>query len=172
MTDVLVVGFGNPLAGDDAAGWRAAEALETRLRDPALRVLTCRQLTPELAEEASRAALVIFLDAGVDSPPGVVGCRRIGPGTAPAPFTHQMTPEAVMETAERLYGRRPEAVLFSVGARSFQAGAGLSSEVERALPVLLDQVCELISRTLAARRSSSPSGEPQEPEADLFSVMH
>ncbi len=172
MTEVLIVGYGNPLAGDDAAGWRAAEALEARFRDPAVRVVACRQLTPELAEEVARAALVIFLDAGVDAPPGALHCRPVGRPPDAMLFSHQMTPEAVIETSERLYGRRPEAVLFSVGARSFQAGAGLSSEVERALPVLLDQVCELVKRALAARGQSSSSGQPPESEADLFSVMH
>ncbi|MCS7315179.1 MAG: hydrogenase maturation protease [Bryobacterales bacterium] len=167
---VLIVGFGNPLAGDDGAGWRAAETLAARLRSPDVRVRAVRQLTPELAEEAAHAALVVFLDASVELRPGVLDCRRIEPASGDCVFWHQFGPEALLGVAERLYGRRPEALLFSVGAKTF-TGPGLSSEVEQALPSLVRQVEELIERVAEAGK---PARECDTPEADddVFSVMH
>lgn len=171
MTAVWIIGYGNPLAGDDAVGWHAAEALQAELCDPAVRVLACRQLTPELAAEIGAAGLVIFLDAGVDVPPGVVQSRRVAPRPEQSPFSHHLTPEALLAVTERLYGCSPEAVLFSVGARWFSSGAGLSGEVRRALPVLLEQVRELLRRVRAAA-DTSPPVEPQQTGGDLFSLMH
>ena len=167
---VLILGYGNPLAGDDGAGWRAAEALASSLGQPGVRVLTCRQLTPELAAEAAEATLVVFLDASVEIPPGKISCRRLTPQPDAAPFTHHFTPAALLSLAEQVYGRRPEAVLFSVGARSF-GGANLSSEVEQAMPALLEQVKELVARVMQAGK---PADEPARsaPNEDFFSVMH
>jgi len=169
---VLILGYGNPLGGDDAVGWHAAETLASLIRHPAVRVQACHQLTPELAAEASQAAIVIFLDAAADQPPGTVHCRRVLPERSGMLFTHQLSPAALLGLTERLYGRRPEAVLFSVGAHRFTEGAVLSSQVRNALPALLDQVCELVRRVLAAPAQSPSPKDPQEPEADIFSVMH
>lgn len=167
---VLILGFGNPLAGDDGAGFRAAELLAQRVRRPGVRVRALRQLTPELAEEAAQAAVVVFVDASVEMPPGKLGCRRVEAAAAPGVFSHQLPPEALLELAERLYGRRPEALLFSVGARTFTAQA-LSREVEQALPSLLDQIEEFIERILEAGEPARP-GDPPEAESDFFSLMH
>lgn len=167
---VLIVGFGNPLAGDDGAGYRAAEMLAARIRRPDVHVRALRQLTPELAEEAARAALVVFVDASVEARPGALDCRRLEARAGAAVFSHQLAPEGVLELAERVYGRCPEAVLFSVGARTF-TGQGLSSEVEQALPSLISQVEELIERIVEAGKAARP-GAPPEAESDFFSLMH
>jgi hydrogenase maturation protease len=75
MARVLIVGYGNPLRGDDGLGWHAAEALRAAL--PEAEILAVHQLTPELAEDASRAELVIFLDAAETGAPGEWRCREI-----------------------------------------------------------------------------------------------
>lgn len=168
--NVLIVGFGNPLAGDDGAGYRAAELLAARLHRPEVRVLALRQLTPELAEETARASLVVFVDASIEIRPGAVDCCRIRPAAAAALFSHHLSPEALLELSHRLYGHCPEALLFTVGARSF-TGPALSSEVEQALPSLVGQIEELIQRVVQAGRPAAP-GDPPETESDFFSVMH
>jgi hypothetical protein len=59
---VLVIACGNPLRSDDGVAWLAAEQLRQTLQPPA-KVICVHQLTPELAEEASRAEIVFFIDA-------------------------------------------------------------------------------------------------------------
>ncbi|MBW7939884.1 MAG: hypothetical protein H3C63_14095, partial [Candidatus Omnitrophica bacterium] len=51
MNRVLVIGFGNPLRGDDGFGWEVAGQLERRLsQESSVHILTPIQLAPELAE--------------------------------------------------------------------------------------------------------------------------
>lgn len=63
----LIVGHGNQLRGDDAAGAQVANAV-ARWNIPNVTAMTVHQLIPELAIEISRADYVIFIDAcGEDS---------------------------------------------------------------------------------------------------------
>ena len=75
MTDagVLVVGYGNPLCGDDGVGWHAAGLLASDPRLDGVRVVTHHQLAPELATDVSRASLVVLVDASTDGDPGRSG---------------------------------------------------------------------------------------------------
>ena len=52
---VLVIGYGNPLRGDDGIGWSAANALAEGMQDDRVRIVACIQLTPELAESIAQA---------------------------------------------------------------------------------------------------------------------
>lgn len=74
LTSVLLIGIGNPLRGDDGAGWvlarRLAEQVQARaqpvsLLRTAVHLRLVQQLTPELAAELAELApaLVIFADA-------------------------------------------------------------------------------------------------------------
>lgn len=137
MGRVLVIGFGNPLRGDDGLGWVAAERLLGH--EEALEVLAVHQLTPELAEPVSRADLVIFIDARQDGTPGEVSLEAVLP-EPPAAFWHHVTPGILLGSAQTLYGRSPEAVLFSITGEEFGYREGLSPVVEAALPELLDRV--------------------------------
>jgi Ni,Fe-hydrogenase maturation factor len=58
----LVIGYGNDLRGDDAAGPRVAELIGAR-ELPGVRAIASRQLTPDLAEQLARADLAVFVDA-------------------------------------------------------------------------------------------------------------
>jgi hydrogenase maturation protease len=137
----MIIGYGNPLRGDDALGWHAAARLAERL--PAADVRACHQLTPELAEPLSRCGLAVFIDAACDQPAAEVRARRIDPASSGSlPFTHQLIPEILLGLAARLYGSSPAALLFTVGVRSLDHGGDLSAEVQSKIPELL----ELITR--------------------------
>src|ERR1044072_3449496 len=69
--DFLVIGYGNELRGDDGVGPRVARAVQ-QLSLPHVRVLVQHQLTPELAEDISRARAVVFVDAAIDCEVGRV----------------------------------------------------------------------------------------------------
>ena len=141
MSQVLIIGYGNPLRGDDGVGWHAAQRLARSLADRDVAIQTTHQLTPEMAEAVSRAARVIFLDAACDQRPGEIALRTVQPDPAPSEmFSHQLTPELLLALAKRLYGSCPEAVLLTVGAASFECGETLSPAVASALPALLEQV--------------------------------
>jgi hydrogenase maturation protease len=129
----LIVGYGNPLRGDDAFGYRAAERIPG--------AIAVHQLTPELMDPISRADRVIFLDATAEGgEPGEIRRRPILPAEGGRPFTHHATPETLLAGARALYGRAPEAILITVTAATFDLSDTLSPEVEAALETIVTEL--------------------------------
>ena len=145
---ILVIGYGNPLCGDDGIGPYAVEKLAQGEQDARLRGevewLSLRQLTPELAEPISRARAVIFIDAACGKTPGGITCYKLArtvdaPETAGA-FTHHVNAEVLLANAKSLYGRRPVAYLYTVTGQNFGLGDSFSPAVESALPRLFERL--------------------------------
>lgn len=104
----LVIGYGNPLRSDDGFGWHAGRLLSQELAGRNAEVITCHQLTPELAERLSQSQRAVFIDADTQGKPGQIHRRAVLPKVAtPSTFTHSCTPSGLLASAERLYGRRP-----------------------------------------------------------------
>ncbi len=145
-THTLIIGYGNPLRGDDGLGWVAADML-TPLTDPAhVEIMTCHQLTPDLAETISRAAQVIFIDAAVEGTPGDV---QIHPLTAPptsddGTFTHHLDAAGLLELAASLYQATPPAHLVTVCGFDFSFREGLSEGMQAVLNDVVLAVLGLI----------------------------
>jgi hydrogenase maturation protease len=141
MGEAVIIGYGNPLRGDDALGWLAVEELDRTLAGGGVETLAVHQLTPELAETVSHARLVVFIDAAVDLAPGQLASREIFPrAPRPGAFTHEFTPETLLAFAAKLYDARPRAFLISLGIGSTELGNGLSAELRTGMPALLKQV--------------------------------
>ena len=150
-TGVLVVGYGNPLRGDDGVGWHAAERLADDPRLDGARVLAHHQLAPERAEDISRASLVVLVDASADGDPGTVRVHTVEPTPAgQTTWSHHLDPPTLAGLAEALYGLVPPIVLVSVAAGSFAEGDGLSGALERALP----EVVEVVAGVVTGQRAS------------------
>jgi hydrogenase maturation protease len=139
---ILVIGYGNPLRGDDGVGWAVAEAV-TEAR-PDARVMTAQMLLPELAEDVARATGVVFIDARVGPTPGYLRCEPVRPSGLSAPPGHTLTASSLLDLALALYGHRPNAFLVSVEARDFPFRRGLSPAVSAAIPAALDTVLGVI----------------------------
>ena len=148
---ILVIGFGNPIRGDDALGPIAAERLEGRISHDQVQIITRHVLTTELVAEVSEATLVIYIDAATEGPIGEVLCRPlVGTSEASMNMAHFFDPRELLAWSRELYGQQPEAYLVSIRGVSFNfAKYQLSSTVEDAVDPLLDQVCELIDRHLS-----------------------
>src|SRR5271169_6238011 len=95
----LILGFGNPLRSDDAAGYNAAVALEPEFSATNTAVIAVHQLTPELAEPVSRASRVLFLDASRTGVPGEIRLEGIphDPYFQLDALTHHITPTFLLE---------------------------------------------------------------------------
>ena len=142
MPKLLILGYGNPLRGDDAAGRLAADALQSLIRDPGVEVLSLHQLTPELMVNISRADRVIFIDASASGRPGSYQRVPLHPAPQCASFTHHATPEALLAGARALYGRAPEAELYLIPGRNFDAPDTLSAPVLAAVRKLVADLAE------------------------------
>ncbi len=147
MPRVLIIGYGNPLRGDDALGWRVTERLRELIHDSEIEVLTLHQLMPELMEPLSAAELAIFVDAGEGPKPGEITERtveaRLAPGTA---FTHYATPEALLAGARARYGRAAEGVRFSIAAADFSLGAELSPAIGAHVEEVVERIRQRATR--------------------------
>lgn len=141
----LIIGYGNPLRSDDGLGWYAAEHLIGMLCDKHIRVIRCHQLTPELAEDISRADRVIFIDACIGDMPGKLIFRDITPESLPDNMMfHHLTPSVLLACVNVIYRKYPEAVLFSVIGKSYEYGDMLSPEVQQAFDALIHAVKQTI----------------------------
>ena len=127
-TGILVIGYGNTLRGDDGVGPRVAEAV-AQLRLPGVRTLTCPLLTPELADQISRAKKVIFVDAAVD-PPKEVQWRKLEPGETSQLMGHAADPRAMLALARDVFGHAPEAWCLTIPAVDLSFSEIFSPEVQ------------------------------------------
>jgi hydrogenase maturation protease len=145
----LLIGWGNPLRGDDGVGQAIAAAVE-RWGQPQLEVVEAVQLTPELAPLLAAARRVLFVDAEAGAA-AITGGWRLEPvpplepgGTTAAwlsqPLSHHASPGVLLMLAETLYGRRPPAWQLLVTAHACGFGSGLSPATEALLPGALAAV--------------------------------
>lgn len=126
---LLIIGYGSPLRGDDAAGPRAAERLARRGFD----ALAVHQLLPELAERIAAAGTVIFLDADAAVAPGEVAIEPLAECGASRTFEHHAIPAGLLRLAHVAYGARPAAWLVRMGGAGFDFGDAVSPAAERAV---------------------------------------
>ena len=141
MKSVLVLGYGNPLRGDDGFGWHVAEILEGEYRnDDRVQVIPCHQLTPDLAETMSHFGTVVFVDVSCDQMEEVVRCQHLVPEVPGTTFTHHVSPSTLLITCEVLYGRLPKAYVVSIAGRSFGLGEEMSPDVRSGIPGAIDRI--------------------------------
>ena len=144
--EVLIVGYGNTLRGDDGVGRVAAQALAEAAAIEGIDVVSCHQLLPELAEPIAAADLAIFIDAKVSLGPGEIAVTQVECEPAPpSGLVHHMDPGTLLQMARKLYGRAPTAFLISVGAGSLALSEVLSPAVATALPEVIATARRLVA---------------------------
>jgi hydrogenase maturation protease len=153
---ILVIGYGNPMRGDDGVGWVASQKLAEQVDCEHVACIAVHQLTPELSDLISRVELVIFIDAAEGATPGSITCSAVEPvcGESQRAMTHHMSPQGLLIMAQRIFGHQPRAVLFAVGGEDFGHKEELSDTVEAACEVLVGQIRETIAAAL--REHGSP----------------
>lgn len=152
MPRTLIIGYGNPLRGDDGVGCRAAELLaEGGGETPPLpagdvEALACHQLTPELALRIAEADRLILIDACAFGEPGTITEQTLAPQQADATsLTHHVDAAGLLAMSQILYGRAPAATLFTVSGGSFDYGETLTPPVTAALPAVLARIRALVT---------------------------
>jgi hydrogenase maturation protease len=147
--NVLVIGVGNEMRGDDGAGIAVARALGTRVR-PGVRVMEALGEGAALVDAWRDAGAVILIDAARSgAPPGTI--HRFDAVKEPMPprFFHYSTHAfSVAEAVElaRVLGALPRRLLvFGIEGRTFEAGAGLSPEAARAAATVTVEIERLLA---------------------------
>lgn len=136
----LVIGYGNPLRGDDGIGWEAIERLESLGLPADVELLAHHQLMPELAEKLAHSYGTILIDAAVDLSPGQIRRQEIRGDEGLPELMHDLSASQLAGMVRGLYGQCGPVVLFTVGGQCWDLVEGLSPAVAGALDSLLKQV--------------------------------
>jgi hydrogenase maturation protease len=144
-TDLLVLGLGNPLRGDDAIGPRVVELLKWGGLPTGMEAIDAGSVGFDLLgllEGPRRVIIVDAADVGLEAgqfsrfTPDEVELR----GAAEKPAAHQAGLAEVLALARALGRPLPEIIIFGVQPGSLEWGEGLTAEVDAALPLLVEAV--------------------------------
>jgi hydrogenase maturation protease len=138
---VLVMGFGNPTRGDDAAGWEVARRLEAR-EIPGVETRTSQQLNVELIEEWGSYERILLIDA--DPQGRQVRIEKVDPKANASSSTHHLSPESLLQLSRILYDSSPQVFLCRVPAQSFEFTESFSPATRQALDEAVEAALQWI----------------------------
>lgn len=148
MGGTVVLGWGNTARGDDGLGPLLAAHVEA-MALPDVTVVEDWQLQIEHALDIAGADLVLFVDAARDGP-APFGFREAGPARVATPFSHALSPEAVLAVFERVNGEKaPPSFVLGVRGDRFELGTGLGTEAEERLTAAKIFVVRLMAERTA-----------------------
>lgn len=128
-SDTLVLGYGNPLRGDDAAGYAVAEIILS-VENSHVDAISAHQLLPEHAELISRYRKVFFVDASADTSLKEMEVTLLNIMKQDLGSLHESDPASILSLCKALYDSQPEATLIAIPAQNFDFGETLSHETE------------------------------------------
>jgi len=141
---VLIIGVGNEFRGDDGAGLVVSRHLGA-LGLEGVRVLEVEGDGTAVMAAWKGADAVILVDAVYSgAAPGTVHRLEAHARPVPGSFfhrsTHAINVADAIELARSLGELPPRLVVYGIEGKSFEAGAGLSPEVEKAVQEVVDAV--------------------------------
>lgn len=134
-----LIGWGNELRGDDAAGRLVARRVT---ETDGVAVFDVHQLTPELAVHLADADDVLFVDAFPATESDTIQITRIHSETdsSTAHSPHHLTPGRLLHLAASLYGRAPRAQLLAIPALTFEIGAPPTAHTQAGMHAALQAI--------------------------------
>lgn len=154
MSNFLVLGLGNLLMNDDAAGLCALYALQERFADRAnLQLVDGGTLGLDLLGHVAWADKLLLLDAiDIREAPGTVALIEgddIAPVVSQRISPHQVNLKDLLEAAELIGDRPPDVELLGIQYDNINMEMTLSPAVEQGLPKLIAAAAERIEAFLA-----------------------
>jgi hydrogenase maturation protease len=137
--EVLLIGVGNDLRGDDRVGLVLARAIRAQ-KLPRVRVVECSGDITAWFSHWSGADTVVMIDAVVSGArPGTL--HRLDVSEAPLPASqrspsssHILDVGQIVELARALHRLPAHLLIFGIEGEQFEQGADLSPAVQAALP--------------------------------------
>lgn len=142
---VVVIGIGNRYRGDDDAGLAVIRSLRTSILPQGVRLVEGVKDGMELLEYWDERACVMLVDAMVSGAvPGTIACFDALRDPLPADLSFRST-HALGVAEALLLGqalqRLPQLLfLYGIEGHAYQQREGMSSEVERAVAVVVEMV--------------------------------
>jgi len=141
---ILLIGVGNPLRGDDAAGRLVANLI--RERQPlSFRVIEHDGEGASLIEAWAGAQKVVVVDAvSSEAPAGTIyrfdAVEQPLPGKVFQNSTHAFGLCEAVELARTLHRLPRQLIIYGIAGKSFSTGEHLSAEVESAVSHVVEQI--------------------------------
>ncbi|MBY0580000.1 MAG: hydrogenase maturation protease [Burkholderiales bacterium] len=123
----LIFGIGNESRGDDALGPLLLRRLADEVDSKDVELIETCQLQIEHALDIAGRTWVLFVDAGKDTP-DPHQFYRARPATDRTPFSHALSPEAVLCVHEKITGAAPAAHVLCIRGEDFELGHPLSEK--------------------------------------------
>jgi len=142
VANALVIGYGNDLRTDDAAGRVVAARIEKQGL-PGVDVQSLSQLIPELAEAIAERDIVVFIDADIEVNEVTVRVVNAAAGTAPR-TSHYADPASLLALTAAIGTPPDHAYLVSIPVHSMCLGFELTPETA----ALVDQAVAVTQRLL------------------------
>lgn len=149
MLEALFIGYGNSLRADDGAGLAVIEKLTALLPtycNQCVRLISCAQLTPELATDIAQAHRVIFVDATMALPPGHMSISPAHPEESNMLMGHHFTPGALLAITQHALGACPGAWVAAIGCQSIEISDQLTPTVATAVDHLSRHLLKCLAR--------------------------
>jgi hydrogenase maturation protease len=146
QAEILLIGVGNPMRGDDAAGLQAAKLIRER-NHPSIRVIERDGEGASLMETWTGAQTVIVVDAACsDSPPGTIyrfdATQQPLPGKLFQRSTHAFGLHEAVELSRALNRLPYRLIIYGIRVKSLEIGAPLSDEVEKSVQEVVERILE------------------------------
>ncbi len=141
---VLIIAVGNESRGDDALAPLLLRALREGTKPERIELLEDFQLQIEHAADLAGRELVLFVDAGLDTP-HPYRFYRAGIDDGSALFSHALTPEAVLATYVRVYrAAPPPAYVLCIRGEQFELGTPLSAQAQGRMELAREFLRDLV----------------------------
>jgi hydrogenase maturation protease len=142
--EILLIGVGNPLRGDDAAGRLVANLIRKR-QPSSFRVIEHDGEGASLIEAWAGAQKVIIVDAvSSEALPGTIyrfdAVEQSLPGKVFQNSTHAFGLCEAVELARTLHRLPRQLIIYGIAGKSFDTGGRLSVEVESAVSHVAERI--------------------------------
>jgi hydrogenase maturation protease len=155
MSNILVIGYGNPLRGDDAVGQVVARALSD-WQLPNVIVLALHQLAPELADDLARVDIVYFIDACIDESLERPRVTEIESSHSSINVSHFSSPKNLLALTKQLYNCEPRAYTIEMPAESIELSEGLSAKAQKGVKEVLGYLRKALNNNQAVNQITMP----------------
>lgn len=124
INNILIIGVGNTLMGDDGIGAYVAASIEAK-HLPGVHVIHVQQMTSDLLDEMLSADHTIIVDASVEGEP-VHFYKVKESAPAGASYSHYTSAVQLLKMAELVYARQLSVYICAVGAHDLTLQEELS----------------------------------------------
>jgi hydrogenase maturation protease len=141
--EILIIGYGNTLRGDDGVGpYVATVAASWGLAG--VQSLAVPQLTPEIAELLVGAELAIFIDSRLDEDEEKIEVFSLAASESARVLGHASDPRSLLALAQTVFGSHPRAWLITIPAADVSLGESLSPIAMRGAEAALARIRALV----------------------------